>query len=389
MVATAMQSQTQTQASNAGVVLVVDDEPVTRTVVRSHLTNAGYEVLVASSGQEALASLQTRRPDLIVLDQMMPQMTGVELTRELRGSPELREVPIILMTASRAEEDLEAAFAAGANDYLSKPVPKTLLLSRVESALAATQQLRSNRERDSLLKDIAEASALQQSRLPQLPLERGGWSISGAVVPCRQLGGDFVDVMSTADGSPVAAIIDVCGHGTASALMSVSITTELSMLLKTRDLEEAIRALNYLLCASATEFYACVAVIELAEKQARVINAGLPPLAVVRDGKVVQRVMASGTPPGMVPQASYDVTTLEMGEGDRLVAMTDGLTEPFGMADAVEPCLARLELAGSSRSPRSFPPRAIASEIRELFAGDAQGMADDATLVLMEKDSRR
>ncbi len=123
-------------ASRGARVLIVDDEPVNRKVLENYLGLAGYDVTSVASGPEALA-LVTREPafDLVVLDVMMPRMSGLEVCRRLRETRPADRLPVVLLTAKDQVEDLVAGFSSGANDYVTKPVTRDELLSRVETHL--------------------------------------------------------------------------------------------------------------------------------------------------------------------------------------------------------------------------------------------------------------
>ncbi|GGD59762.1 hypothetical protein GCM10010911_17010 [Paenibacillus nasutitermitis] len=113
--------------------LAVDDDPVNLNVLRTIFTDEIYEVSTAISGKEALKLLEQGRWDLIISDVIMPLMSGYELTARIRERYSLAELPVLLLTASSREEDIEAGFRAGANDYVTKPVHATELMSRVRS----------------------------------------------------------------------------------------------------------------------------------------------------------------------------------------------------------------------------------------------------------------
>lgn len=117
-------------------VLVVDDEPVNVKVLENHLSLNDYEVARASSGQEALALVEKGfKPDLILLDVMMPRMSGFEVCQTLREKYPATELPVVLVTAKNQVADVMAGFEAGANDYLTKPVAKNELLARIRTHL--------------------------------------------------------------------------------------------------------------------------------------------------------------------------------------------------------------------------------------------------------------
>jgi two-component system, OmpR family, KDP operon response regulator KdpE len=120
---------------SAGRVLVVDDEPQIRRVMRTALTTAGYEVSDARSGEEAVEQLGEEKFDLILLDVNLPGMSGLEACRLIRHDTLVPDVPIIMLTVRNAEKDIVEALDAGADDYVVKPFGIPELLARIRAAL--------------------------------------------------------------------------------------------------------------------------------------------------------------------------------------------------------------------------------------------------------------
>ncbi len=118
-------------------VLLVDDERKIRDLVRAYLENDGFSVLLARDGQEALALVARAQPDVIVLDLMLPDITGEEVARTIRDSS---EVPIIMLTAKADEDSRVAGLRMGADDYLTKPFSPRELAARIEAVLRRTQR---------------------------------------------------------------------------------------------------------------------------------------------------------------------------------------------------------------------------------------------------------
>lgn len=121
---------------NEPTILVVDDEPSISEVVSIYLRRAGYQVVVAQDGQGALEALEREPPDLVVLDLMLPQVDGLEITRRLRAEG---DTPIIMLTARREEADRIAGLEMGADDYVVKPFSPQELVSRVKAVLRRTR----------------------------------------------------------------------------------------------------------------------------------------------------------------------------------------------------------------------------------------------------------
>ena len=117
-------------------ILIADDDPDIRDLVAFKLEQAGFDVTTVDNGLAALDSAREVAPDLVVLDVMMPGMSGIDVCRELRGDSSTAGLPIILLTARAQEGDVEVGFGAGADDYVVKPFSPRELVSRVEAVLA-------------------------------------------------------------------------------------------------------------------------------------------------------------------------------------------------------------------------------------------------------------
>jgi CheY-like chemotaxis protein len=117
-------------------IMVVDDDPLIRQLLMYQLGGAGYEVCVAQNGQDALQRLLLEHPDLVLLDVVMPDMSGWHVCRAIRA---WSTVPIIMLTAKSAESDIISGLESGADDYISKPFSLPQLLARVEAVLRRTR----------------------------------------------------------------------------------------------------------------------------------------------------------------------------------------------------------------------------------------------------------
>lgn len=127
-------------APSSAQVLVVDDEPDISALVAFHLARAGYRVRTASSGPEALDAVTADPPDLIVLDLMLPGMSGLEVLAEVRRRPELGDVAVILLTARREEQERLEGLSLGADDYVPKPFSPQEVVLRVAAVLRRVRQ---------------------------------------------------------------------------------------------------------------------------------------------------------------------------------------------------------------------------------------------------------
>ncbi len=117
-------------------ILIVDDEVYILHILDFSLGAEGFEVITAADGEEALEKARTEKPDLVVLDVMMPKVDGFEACRRLKNDPETRELPVILLTAKGREVDRKMGIEVGADDYMVKPFSPSKLIQKIESFLS-------------------------------------------------------------------------------------------------------------------------------------------------------------------------------------------------------------------------------------------------------------
>jgi DNA-binding response OmpR family regulator len=118
--------------------LIVDDEDGIRTLVRMTLVGDSYHILEAREGHQALELARSQRPDLILLDVMLPDMSGIEVCRALKTDPAMMSTTVLMLTAKAQQSDLGEAEEAGADGYFTKPFSPIALLQRVEAVLGAS-----------------------------------------------------------------------------------------------------------------------------------------------------------------------------------------------------------------------------------------------------------
>jgi DNA-binding response OmpR family regulator len=119
-------------------IVVVDDDPDILGLLDFKLTAAGHHVTTEADGEAGLAAIKEVHPDLVVLDWMMPRLTGIEVCLALRHDAGMAEIPVLFLTAKAQESDVQRGFAAGGNDYISKPFSPRELLTRIDALLART-----------------------------------------------------------------------------------------------------------------------------------------------------------------------------------------------------------------------------------------------------------
>ncbi len=133
-------SATATKSAPARILVVEDDRDIA-ALVAYHLTKEGYQVRTAAGGAEALDAVSEERPDLVVLDVMLPGHSGLDVLREIRRRPDLADLPVIMLTARREETDRIAGLELGADDYVTKPFSPQELVLRIRAVLRRAQSL--------------------------------------------------------------------------------------------------------------------------------------------------------------------------------------------------------------------------------------------------------
>ena len=136
-------------------ILIADDEPNQLELMDFNLTNAGFSIIKASNGIHALELIENHSPDLIILDWMMPKMSGIDVCRTLRSRSETKQIPIIILSARSEDSDKSLGLDTGADDYISKPFSPKELISRVKALL--------RRARPALVNDILQHNDLTLS----------------------------------------------------------------------------------------------------------------------------------------------------------------------------------------------------------------------------------
>ena len=147
------QASTSDSVPQTGRILIADDNTQNRELLEAYLADEGHEILMAADGRQTVDVATERQPDLILLDIMMPKLSGYEVCEKLKADARTKNIPILMVTALRDMADIEKAVAAGADDFLSKPVHRIELKTRVKSLLRV-RHLTS--ERDRLLAYLAE-----------------------------------------------------------------------------------------------------------------------------------------------------------------------------------------------------------------------------------------
>src|SRR5579864_8338375 len=216
-----MSATAQPALSSPKLILIVDDTPINLGVISGALKDF-YKTKVATCGEKALALASAEeKPDLILLDVMMPGMDGYEVCSRLKADPATNEIPVIFLTGQTSAEDETRGFEVGAVDYVHKPFSPAVVKARVRNhillrearAQLASQLLALNNE-------LEMARQIQLSILPHSLPKLPGLDIAARFIPMTSVAGDFYDFIQIDDNRIGILVADVSGHGMPAALIS-------------------------------------------------------------------------------------------------------------------------------------------------------------------------
>ncbi|MDZ8105901.1 MAG: SpoIIE family protein phosphatase [Nostoc sp. DedQUE12a] len=336
-------------------ILVIDDDPTVRAVLKSTLKKQGYDVTVASNGEEGITQAQLLHPALIICDWMMSQLDGLEVCRRIRSAPELATTFFILLTARGAargeEDDRVRGLDAGADEFISKPIEMNELKARVRAGLRLyqlNQDLQSKKQaleelnqdlrtqKQILETELAQAADYVRSLLPS-PLV-GTVTTENLFIPSAQLGGDCFGHNWLDDDRLAIYLLDVSGHGVGSALLSVSVLNVLrSQSLPNTNFSqpsEVLKALNHAFQMRKhgdKYFTIWYGVYHRLKRQLIYANAGHPPALLLSSNSTknieIQQLNSLDLPIGFLPDIEFQNAVFEVKENSNLYIFSDGAYE--------------------------------------------------------------
>ncbi len=376
--------------SGARSVLIVDDDPINLQVLINHLSVDGYNVESASSGMEALKLIESGIDvDLILLDVMMPEMSGFEVCKRVREKISFYQLPIILLTAKNTSEDMITGLSLGANDYITKPFDKDQLLARVRNYVSLKKAIEEQNALIAIRQELDIARNIQLSILPETLPELEGLSIKAKYEPMSEIGGDFYDFHQFDEKRIGVFIADVTGHGVPAALIStmikIAFTTSTGRLKDPAALLEGInRALFHNLSGRyITAFYTY---IDLDEMTITFSNAAHWPMYLLKKNGELVHLKIKGRLIGLMEDTGYSNVTIPIENGDRLVFFTDGLIEERDNSGEI---YGEEKLESLLLKLRDLPPARVIDEcFMDIYSWsgsyNTEGFEDDATMIVVD-----
>lgn len=374
----------------ASTILVVDDSATNLQVLVRTLDGTGHRILAARDGAAALDIAKRARPDLVLLDVMMPGMDGFEVCRALKASAETRESAVIFLSARGDVSDKVSGLELGAVDYITKPIQREEVIARVATHLSRQHLERAVRQsRDRLDQELASAARMQRLLLPGAMPEHARVRFAASYATSRHAGGDYYDVLPLGADRFGIVVADVSGHGAPAAIVMAMIRAVLHTYPGVAD--DPAQVLHYInrhfrfLWDTAMYATAIYAVLDASRATLRVASAGHPLPLLVRGEEVTTIPLDTSmcllwNELGAVPWSDVPLRA-----GDRIVFYTDGISDRQGargeMYDA-ERLVAALGRAGLG-TPAEIV-RAIGADLDAFSAGVEAD--DDQTLVVVGFD---
>ena len=324
-------------------IVLIDDNSINCEVVSEILQAQNYEVDCALGGREGLDMIRENKPDLILLDLMMPEVSGEDVLRELKEDSELNQIPVIILTARASQDDRHNSLNLGADDYLAKPIVTEEMLLRVKNIVARLDLVRSQSKQETLAKNLAAAQKFYIS-MQNLSSQLRGVEISSHYLSAEIAGGDWLGVKYDESNELLYAVIgDVTGHGMVSALLTVATAGAMNGCLHMMGMQPKLSPLDGLhrLAQSVNRVVydlgqiidrcmtMCFICIDVQKGQLAYINAGHNAIYLVRSGRV-KPILEGSLPLGMSGESRFGQTTLDLEEGDMVFLYTDGLIENVG-----------------------------------------------------------
>jgi len=315
------------------LILIIDDSRMNRMVLNRNLSREGYELLEAESADAALTILDYRKPELILLDVVMPAMSGFDLCRLLKQQRSTQEIPIIFITSLDSTEDKIKGLELGAVDFITKPFNTAEILARVRTQVKLRQMYRTILETNQRIeKDLMTARQIQQNLLPAQSSTIGdGLFFEYAYLPCDELGGDFFDIYQISETHVLFYILDVSGHGVASSLITIFTKIFFSIhAVSEHKPGQLLQMLNQQFFRDRlTEKYITVflGVLDLESNRLTWSSAGQSVSPILYTADQEDMLSMHSFPIGLLEHVVYKDASCDFHQGTSLLMYSDGLTD--------------------------------------------------------------
>lgn len=321
-------------------ILLIDDDDEMRALMRTILEHAGYQLFDLSDGRECLEKSIEIKPELILLDILMPTIGGFEVCEQLKADDRVRDIPIIFLTSLVDSKDKIKGLGMGGVDYINKNGDMGEFLARIQMQLKIRALAKEIQEKNEKLiekqqildEDLRTAATIQRSLLPSKDKYGSFVDIAWRCQPCQLIGGDIFNVIPQRDGSLAFYILDVSGHGVTSAMITVSVSQVLhqythdvdrvlfpGMILKILNKEFPLERFD--------KFFTIFYMIINQNGNVYYSNAAHPMPILLRPNQSYELLEERGGIIGWSHTAPFEEGWVTLNPGDKLILYTDGVTE--------------------------------------------------------------
>lgn len=384
-------------------VLIVDDHKDKRHLLSCILKNHHFEVIEAENGREALSRIESHRPDVALLDVLMPEIDGFEVCRRMKADPKLAEIPVLFVTVLDQYRSRVEGLELGAEDFISWPINAPELVARINARIRAARplnQLRSALEEQSRLREqeqqreaeteweLEQARAVQRRFITTTFPPGRGLVFASRYRPSRKVGGDLFDVFPVNDYEVALIVADISGHGIPAALL----TSVAKVLFRTgAEQHRAPGMLLRWLNKKISEYLATgefltvfIGVWDVRSHRFSYAGAGHPPaLLFAANGELLDRLHVARGIVGIMPDGDFPQSSIELQVGQRIVCYSDGITEA---ADAREEIFGEERLAEVCTHAAAVPLEALVDHVFAVVDGfmGRRAQSDDQAFLALE-----
>jgi serine phosphatase RsbU (regulator of sigma subunit) len=360
-------------------ILVIEDDPAIRRGLADNLRLESYDVITASDGASGYCLVSRERPDLVILDLMLPGLNGYEVCRKMRRDG--LETPVLMLTSNDQEDSRVRGFESGADDYVAKPFSLRELLCRIQAILRRAE----NRDRSTKSEELEEVRRIQRGFMPMDP-QMTGLRIGALWRPLYAVGGDYFDVVKLNSTAVAVCIADICGKGLPAAMMMSNLQAAVRARAEAgKSPQEVCEKVNHMMCVNTPSnafvsfFYG---IIDTRLKRLTYCNAGHNPPILLRRNGSTERLDCGGGILGVFKDWKFEQQEVQLETGDRVLMYTDGITESQNTLGEEFGERRLIDLLPNSRS---MDPIALTETVvREVSQFNNSHFTDDLTVLAVD-----
>jgi serine phosphatase RsbU (regulator of sigma subunit) len=368
-------------------ILIVEDN-LDMLYLLKNLLSKDYNLISASNGEEGIHIAEANRPALILSDVMMPILNGFQMTRKLKDHNQLKNTPVVLLTALNDLDGKLEGFTQGADDYISKPFQPLELKARIHNLLLKSElQKDKNHRLFQLQKELILARDIQSKLLPTELPAIAGFSFASLYIPLDEVGGDFYDIFEM-DDRVFFFLCDVSGHGVPACLIASMVKMAFqSEIQGEKSITKIMQGINKSLFTIIGNNFvtAMIAELNLNTRTIQYTTAGHPPFYHVTKDSILE-LSTQGKPLGVFADVEFQSKQISPNDGDLIFFYTDGIVES---ANAEQEFYGEERLENYLKRSKHLEPQDIIEALKEELKGFLGGekFEDDITALALRFQS--